>query len=612
MVVQMNSSDPLLESPRWRDARLQVCGFTLADYKLGNVVSCATQEHGARVHIHHHPPGPEVGDGLWTSSPGVVIAIRMADCVPILLWDPQAPAVAAIHAGWRGTAKNIVGNAVAKGAALGVLPRRLRAAIGPCIGLCCFEVGDEVVEALRAADLGDSDIQVQAGPRGRTHVNLRSANRVLLKRAGLIDSNIDDVGSCTYCTADRYQSYRRDGASSGRMHGLIALARGALLLCFALVVAQGCSDGRRPEPTEVSFAERADQAQSMTQSGDLDAAETLLRALLNERPDDAHLRAVLARNLHNQRRFTDAQVQGRLALGVDPEFWQAAYQLAYSSAAEGDLDQSIRWLQLALRAGVITAREVASDPDLLALQEDHRFSFYLATGILSRDEKDVLALVQPSSVRVGEMATVTVTAISLNRPLMSPREPVELRLVRPFPVGFIAPVSRRETFSTGEDRDREFTQRTFQYTFEVLRSGAMQLGPFEVRQGDAVQWTDPLILKVQANPEHGSGPTQSSGVAVQRFFASPSVVDRDLQAAHEQQGGVVVKLDPLSDLPIESPWSDGANTDSRFFQFRSASITQLPGSLPRRQPRVFRSILVQRGTEGLSHVAELRLARPQD
>ena len=607
--VHMSKGNHLMESPLWADSRLDVCGFTLRGYSGSDMTTCGKQEHGAQVHVVDGSQAPKVGDGLWTRSPGLPVAVRVADCVPILLWDPQANAVAAVHSGWRGTALNIAGQAIREGAKLGVRPQRLRAAIGPCIGPCCFEVGDEVVKSLQDGGLTAEQLRVRSGPRGRPHVNLRSANRALLLQAGLLDQNIEDVGGCTFCRPERYESYRRDGKTSGRMHGVIALARVALILFLGLCM--GCSADKSLEQTEALFIEQVNRAQDMTRGDDPEAAETLLRELLVERPDDAHLRSLLARSLHRQQRYLEAVVQGRLALGIDPHLWQAAYNLACSSAALGDLDQSIRWLQVALRSGIITAREVTEDPELASLQEDHRFSFYLATGLLSRDEKDALAFVQPASVMVGELATVTVTAIALNRPLMSPREDVTVGLTRPFPRHFIRPVSRRETFSTGEDGDREFAQRTFQYTFEVLQSGVMTLGPFEIRQGDAVHWTEPLLLRVQGKPETSQKKSSSGVLPVEQFFASPSVVDDDLLAQHEQRGGSIIELDPLAEGFSETSWSSKSGAESRFFQFRSASIELLPASLPPRQPQVFRSILVQRGTEGLSHVAELRPKEPR-
>jgi len=604
----MNRRLPPLETPSWRDERLEVCGFTTRGASPPVAVTCDRQEHGRQVHFVASKASPAAGDALWTTTPGLPIAIRVADCVPILLWDPDAGAVAAIHAGWRGTALDIVGNAVREGQSLGVVPERLKAAIGPSIGPCCFEVGNEVVEALRGCGLSEQEFRARPGPRGRPHIDLRAGNRVLLLRAGLEDENIEDVGGCSHCDAQRYESYRRDGERSGRMHGIIALAQLLLLLGITVLMAAGCkAEEPQPDP-DLLISARADAAQQMVQQGNTAEAEIELRALLAERPDDAHLRSLLARALHLQERYTEALVQGRLALGIDPDLWQAAYNLACSSAALGDLDESIRWLQVALRSGEPSALEVARDPDLQSLHGDQRFAFYLLTGILSRAEKDVLAWVHPASLQVGDLATVSLTAIALNRPLMAPREQVEVTPAMPLPAGFIRPISRRETFSTVEEGGREFAHRTFRYTFEVLRSGQMQLGPFEVRQGDSVHWTETLLLRVR-DSNGAAAPASAPSLRLPgEFFASPSQVDEQLRLNHQQRGGAVVALDPLSAQSSESPWNARAGSESRYFQFRSAGTERLPLSLPALQPHVFRSILMQRGTEGLSHVAELRPA----
>jgi len=596
-----------VESPSWRDERLARCEFTLRDSAPPAAVTCGRQEHGRQVHRIDAPAAPPLGDGLWTQTPGLAIAIRVADCVPVLLWDPEAAAVAAVHAGWRGTALDIVGAAVGEGVSLGVEPRRLKAAIGPSIGPCCFEVGDEVVAGLVDCGLSEQEFGLRAGPRGRPHVNLRSANRRQLRRAGLQDCNIEDVGGCSYCDADRYESFRRDGDRSGRMHGIIALAPMLLALGLSALFAMGCS---APEPevdTDLLLAERIDAAQQMLGDGRTGLAETELRALLAERPDDAHLRALLARALHLQGRYTEALVQGRLGLGIDPQLWQSAYNLACSSAANGDIDQGIRWLQVALRSGVPTKQDVVNDPDLQPLKDDHRFAYYVKTNILLRDDKDVLAEIDRPMVTVGESANLKLSVVALNRPLMAPREEVEVRPKNPFPSGFIHPISRKESFSTGEQGGREFAQRTFLYTFEVLREGLLQFGPFEVRQGDSVHFTQPVLLRVN----HDSGTMRPSTVGQTliepgEFFASPSIADKQLRLLHERRGGAVVALDPLAKESIESPWNFDGEAGSRFFQFRAARIDRLPLSLPPRQPQVFRSTLVQRGTEGLSHVAELR------
>jgi len=221
-------------APTWSDPRLALCRFGLRGYEPPPRVSFVTQVHGAdSVAISSPasassdvlPPDPPAGDALWTTSRGVPVSIRTADCVPILLWDPEAHAVAAVHAGWRGTAQDIVGRTLAfAGDRLGVDPSRVLAAIGPCISRDRFEVGPEVVDALRALEVPDEVLRVATGPRGRPHVDLRSVNRALLTRAGVPDGQIEDVGGCTYSEPERYESYRRDGGASGRMWAIIALA----------------------------------------------------------------------------------------------------------------------------------------------------------------------------------------------------------------------------------------------------------------------------------------------------------------------------------------------------------------------------------------------------
>ena len=95
----MVAPEPLTEGPTWHDSRLEKCAFTLRGYQSGELTTCGRQEHGSRVHIVDGSQAPSVGDGLWTTAPGLVVAVRVADCVPILLWDPGVAAVAAVHAG---------------------------------------------------------------------------------------------------------------------------------------------------------------------------------------------------------------------------------------------------------------------------------------------------------------------------------------------------------------------------------------------------------------------------------------------------------------------------------------------------------------------------------
>jgi YfiH family protein len=147
------------------------------------------------------------------------VGVRVADCVPVLLGDATTGDVAAIHAGWRG----VVGGVLAAGVrslvgARDIEAASLVAAIGPSIGGCCFEVGDDVADAI-ARSCGDAPGVVLRGATGRArpHVDLRAAVRAQLVALGLRTEGIDDVAGCTKHEATRFHSFRRDGPSSGRM-----------------------------------------------------------------------------------------------------------------------------------------------------------------------------------------------------------------------------------------------------------------------------------------------------------------------------------------------------------------------------------------------------------
>jgi hypothetical protein len=589
------------EQPAWATSSLRFCGFTRQPTPQLSTLACAQQVHGAEVHVVTGPPAPAVGDGLWTTTPGLHVAVRVADCVPVLLWAPDVPAVAAVHAGWRGTAQDVVGAAVRVGRdRLGVKPSSLLAALGPSIGPCCFEVGDEVVEGLRALGLSGGQIGQRSGPSGRPHVDLRAANRALLLRAGLTDSQVEDVGGCTVCSPKRYESFRRDGAASGRMRAVIALA----LLALALLC--GCGGGTAALD-EAEVIDRTDRAHQAITEGDGETAELLLRPLLDRRPDDAWLRATLARALHRQGRYREAAVQSRLAIGADPTLWEAAYNLACHHAALGERDEAISWLQAALAFGHLRAEDVLADPDLAPLEEDHRFAFYSATGVLSRQEEDAIAVLQQPSVQVGEPATVTLVSIALNRPLMASRDPVRVQW-RGTRGAALQPVSRRETFSVGSEAGREYHQRTIHYTFVALEPGLLPLGPFELTRDGRSRYTGTLLLDVREGPEPAK-PVSVPGVGgVDLFFRAPALDDGRLMEAHAARGGTTQELDILAELAPDLAWATGAEAASRHLRFRAVSLEELPRSVPAREDGVFRSILVRRGTEGWSHIVEVKAA----
>ena len=158
-------------------------------------------------------------DALVTNTPGVVLAAFTADCTPILLHDPVTGAVGVVHAGWRGTVADIAGNAVrAMAESFGSRPEDIRAAIGPNIGVCCFETHADVPDAVRAV-LGEEAkaFIVPAGEKFR--VDLKGVNAALLRRCGVRDIEISC--DCTACQPDRFWSHRRVGNDRGSLAAII-------------------------------------------------------------------------------------------------------------------------------------------------------------------------------------------------------------------------------------------------------------------------------------------------------------------------------------------------------------------------------------------------------
>ena len=171
------------------------------------------QVHGTRVAFVAGGEKLEGYDALVTQQARLCICVSTADCIPILLYDAETKSVAAVHAGWRGTAARIVEKVIAEMTArLGTRPSALRAVIGPGISLEAFEVGDEVYEAFRAADF---PMQRIARRMERWHIDLWEANRWQLQQLGVEDVHVS--GICTYNNADRFFSARRLGTESGRI-----------------------------------------------------------------------------------------------------------------------------------------------------------------------------------------------------------------------------------------------------------------------------------------------------------------------------------------------------------------------------------------------------------
>lgn len=172
------------------------------------------QVHGTRVeYVTRIPSEFEETDALITDRDGICICVSTADCIPVLLYDPGHHAVAAIHAGWRGTVAGIVRCTIeAMEQRFHSEPREIKAVIGPGIGPEAFEVGDEVWQAFHDRGFPMERISLR---RDKWHIDLWQANRWLLEQCGVCDIHV--CGECTYTLHERYFSARRLGTKSGRI-----------------------------------------------------------------------------------------------------------------------------------------------------------------------------------------------------------------------------------------------------------------------------------------------------------------------------------------------------------------------------------------------------------
>lgn len=160
-------------------------------------------------------------DAVTTDVPGVCVGVSTADCIPVLLYDEAHGAVAAVHAGWRGTVQRIVAEAVrAMSRNYGSEAASLRAVIAPGISMAAFEVGDEVYDAFAAAGF---PMDAVARRMGRWHIDLNVANFLQLEAAGVPLDRIQVSSYCTYTESDRFFSARRLGIQSGRLYTGILL-----------------------------------------------------------------------------------------------------------------------------------------------------------------------------------------------------------------------------------------------------------------------------------------------------------------------------------------------------------------------------------------------------
>ena len=163
-------------------------------------------------------------DGLITDKPGLTLTVFTADCIPVLLYDPVRRVIAAVHAGWRGTAQNIAGKAVKKMQAdYGCRPEHILAAIGPGISRCCFETHADVPDAMTAA-LGDlAAPHIFPLDNGKFAVDLKEINAALITGCGVSADHVEISSDCTACLHETYWSHRVTQGQRGSQAAMIQL-----------------------------------------------------------------------------------------------------------------------------------------------------------------------------------------------------------------------------------------------------------------------------------------------------------------------------------------------------------------------------------------------------
>jgi len=194
----------LLASIKWLNHGFGTRVDTLSQEQMASL----RQIHSAVVWAAERPGCAGEGDALVSASAGVVVSVRTADCYPILLADERNRAVAAVHAGWRGTAARIVPATIQEmRLRFGTELADLSVAIGPGIGGCCYEVG--------------ADVARQFGLETARRIDLAEMNHRQLVDMGISADRIDVMGGCSRCDQHLFHSYRRDGVRAGRMISFI-------------------------------------------------------------------------------------------------------------------------------------------------------------------------------------------------------------------------------------------------------------------------------------------------------------------------------------------------------------------------------------------------------
>ncbi len=181
-------------------------------------VAFARQIHSVNVISVQHPGVYESCDALISNQTGLFLAVTVADCLPIFLYDPLSGAFAAVHAGWRGSKERILEKAIdAMIGKYGTDSKNIFAFIGPSAGVCCYEVGDDVASKFEEKYIVHRN-------NNKQYLDLKLFNKDLMLINGIDECRIEISEYCTICNPDLFHSYRRERNNSGRMMGIIGIS----------------------------------------------------------------------------------------------------------------------------------------------------------------------------------------------------------------------------------------------------------------------------------------------------------------------------------------------------------------------------------------------------
>jgi YfiH family protein len=196
------------------DAAATLMRIVRERFGIEAVLATCVQVHGrnvVRAHAEKNWRECDSCDGLWSSDRGAALGIKIADCLPVTIADMSRGVIANVHSGWRGAVQKITAEAID---AIGGVSPGAQAWLGPSIRVCCFEVGEEVVDQFRAS-YAEAERFVNRGGV-KPHIDLPALTTALLTERGIAAENIHDSGLCTRCDGSIFHSYRRDAGRGGR------------------------------------------------------------------------------------------------------------------------------------------------------------------------------------------------------------------------------------------------------------------------------------------------------------------------------------------------------------------------------------------------------------